>query len=171
MPRNEYATLNVSVHRTIETPEADELQELVEEWGMHTAMQESFWVVTYDSARNLRRVTEVARGGYRDVMVSVPTVLTAVLASGTDRFVVVHNHPSGNAKPTDMDMKLTHKIMDGANAAGLYFEDHVIIAPPHEFYSMTANGMIVPSEIKAPKAAARVKPSNMKMVLTCAELS
>jgi len=164
MPRNEYASLNVTVHRSIEAPSAHGVKELVEEWGMNTAMQESFWVITYDSGRNLRRVTEVARGGYRDVLVSISTVLTAVLASGTDRFMVVHNHPSGNVEPTTMDMALTKKIMAGANAAGLYFEDHVIIAPPDKWYSMTANGLIVPSIIKGTKAAVRVNPSNMKML-------
>lgn len=168
---NQYTTLELRVHRTVETPDNADLQTLLEEWGMNAAAQESFWVVTYDSSRNMRSVTEVARGSYRDVMVSIPSVMAAVHRSGADRFTAVHNHPSGNSRPTEMDMVLTGKIMDAANTNGLYFEDHVIVTPSNGYTSLVEEGLLVPSPglaMKVSEGAVKARrPRQTQYVIAC----
>lgn len=54
------------------------------------------------------------------VEVSSPAVPSAVLLSGTARFVVVHNYPSGSMAPTNLDMALTKAIMEACDMVGLY---------------------------------------------------
>lgn len=168
---NQYTTLELRVHRQVETPDSSDLKSLCEDWGMNAAAQESFWVVTYDSSRNMRTVTEVARGSYRDVMVSIPSVMAAVHRSGADRFIVVHNHPSGSPSPTEMDMVLTSKIMDAANINGLYFEDHVIVTPAGGYTSLVEEGMLVPAPglaVKAREGAVKAKRHrNLHLMVSC----
>lgn len=155
---NEYVTVELRVHRSVETPDGSGLQHLLEsEWGLQMNAQEVFWVVAYDAARNIRKVAEVARGSYNDVVVSISSLLSAVLVAGADRFEVVHNHPSGDVEPSEMDIQLTQKIMAGANACGLTFEDHVIIGPPNQWYSMLQNGVIVLSDRIAKDREARIR--------------
>lgn len=170
--KNEYATLEVRVHKVVELPVNAKLGDLCAEWGMDIGMQESFYVVTYDAGQNLRRVTDIARGSYHDVLVSVPTVITAVAMSGTDRFKIVHNHPSGDVTPSETDYKLTQTIMAAANAAGQYFEDHVIVGPGGAYHSMTEHGEIVPAYPKGgsqiakagTRVVAKIKPAAMKFI-------
>lgn len=133
------------------------IAEMVKAWGLTDSTQEKLWVVSYDAGRNLRIATEVARGGYNDVTVSIPALLTAVLMSGTDRFVVVHNHPGGDVSPTVQDVKLTKMILDAANVVGLSFEDHIIVAPPNEFYSMTQHALLKPNTRSEKEIQARAK--------------
>jgi DNA repair protein RadC len=133
------------------------IADLVKTWGLTDSAQERLWVVSYDAARNLRIVTEVARGGYNDVTVSIPALLTAVLMSGTDRFVIVHNHPAGDVTPTVQDLKLTKLVQGAADTVGLSFEDHIIVGPPNEYYSMNQHHLLVPSTLAQQTAAYRAQ--------------
>jgi len=55
--------------------------------------------------------------------------------------ILVHNHPSGNLKPSDADIKLTQKIKDGAKLLEIEIHDHLIISE-NGYYSMADDGMI-----------------------------
>ena len=43
------------------------------------------------------------------------------------RFILVHNHPSGDATPSIEDIQITNKIEEGAKLLELQFLDHIII--------------------------------------------
>ncbi len=122
-----------------------ELDDLLMEWGVTNSTQERMVVVTFDSVTNIRLVQEIAKGGYHDLTVPLPPLLTSVLLSGTDRFQIVHNHPSGDTSPTNLDVQLTSMVMSAANTVGLYFEDHLIVGPEAIPFSFVQNGMIVPA--------------------------
>ena len=146
-----YATVELNV--TGETKEL-RLPKLLIDLGLSTQTQECFWVLAYDAALNVRSVTEVARGSYSRVKVHLPAVYTAVLTAGTDRFMVAHNHPTGEVKPTQKDIDLTVAIMAGANAVGLFFEDHLIVTPKAGFFSFQQAGLLFPADYAAEQEAA-----------------
>lgn len=110
-------------------PETVELRSLFELWGLTSSTQESLWVIAFDNMEQLKTITEVARGGFHDVLVYPANILAAVLTAHTDRFYIAHNHPSGPVTPTEDDMHLTANVMAAANVAGLSFEDHIITGP------------------------------------------
>jgi DNA repair protein RadC len=143
MSVDRFATIELRIHK--EQPSVVDLEALLADWGLTNSTQERVWVVTYDSIEQVRTVQEVVIGGYHEVAVPLPPLLTAVLMAGTDRFRVVHNHPSGDTQPTMFDVEMVHLVMSAANAAGLYFEDSLIVGPNAPMYSFLANGLIVPA--------------------------
>lgn len=149
MVRTQFATVRLEIEK--EVPSIVDLPAILyEAGGLHDATQEIMWVVPYDSIMNLRTIVEVARGGYHSMDVPVPAVLSAVLLAGTDRFVIAHNHSTGNVAPTVLDVDLTRKIMNAANICGLYFEDHYVLGPNHEVFSFADEGMLlVAPQLKA----------------------
>lgn len=98
--------------------------------------QETFIVILLDVRQQCRGVAEVHRGGRSRVAVSVVDVMRVVVASGAEGFVVVHNHPTTNATPSDADKDLTKSIERAAKMfdGDLTFIDHVICGD-REFYS------------------------------------
>ena len=58
------------------------------------------------------------------------------LASG---IIAVHNHPSGNLRPSAEDDRLTDKIKEAAKLLDMRLLDHIIIAGD-DYYSYTDNG-------------------------------
>jgi len=42
--------------------------------------------------------------------------------------IMVHNHPSGDPKPSRADIEMTRKVKEAAAAVGLTLHDHVIVS-------------------------------------------
>jgi DNA repair protein RadC len=137
-----YATVHLTVER--EVPSAAALPEQLKLLGLSDQTQEALWVIAYDSIQGIRTVVEVARGNYHEMDVSIPAVLSVPLLAACDRFEIAHNHPSGDVSPTVLDVDLTKKVLAAANTCGLYFEDHIILAPSGDYYSFFENGLLGP---------------------------
>jgi DNA repair protein RadC len=89
--------------------------------------QEIFYVVGLDAHNGLRMVSEIARGQRDRVAVDVADVLRVVLMEGCKAFVVAHNHPAGDARPSAKDRELTVQLEKAAPAVGVIFLDHLVI--------------------------------------------
>ncbi len=55
--------------------------------------------------------------------------------------VVVHNHPSGDPKPSENDIELTRRLVRISKDLGLFFWDHIIIAS-EDCYSFLDQGLM-----------------------------
>lgn len=78
----------------------------------------------------------IAVGGVDSCMVSVAEVLKFTLLSNCPAVLLVHNHPSGNIKPSEEDRKITDQIKEAAAIVGLRFLDHVIVGDRRYGYSI-----------------------------------
>ncbi|WP_455716507.1 JAB domain-containing protein, partial [Anaerosporobacter sp.] len=67
-------------------------------------------------------------------------ILTHLLISGAQSFVIYHNHISGDTTPSNEDIVSTKRIRDAANLVGLNLADHIIIG--EGFCSMKEKGYI-----------------------------
>lgn len=55
--------------------------------------------------------------------------------------ILVHNHPSGNAKPSNSDIDLTTKIVNACSTVNVTVHDHVIIGG-NDYYSFKSNMLL-----------------------------
>jgi DNA repair protein RadC len=122
--------------------------------GANRAAQETFWAIAYGPMLDVAAVFEVNRGDYLAVSLHLPALLAGVLISGTDRFVIAHNHPSNDPEPSKTDISLTREVMKAANDCGLYFEDHFILTPSGKYISLKSEGILVPAKTPYDIAAA-----------------
>ena len=90
--------------------------------------RERVLVLVCDAANRLRRTVVVAEGSIDRSLVSVREILNAVLRHDGRAFAVAHNHPSGDAEPSDADRRATVDIAAGAKTAGLRFLGHIVVA-------------------------------------------
>jgi DNA repair protein RadC len=116
--------------------------------SMRKETQETFVVVCCDVHGNLVGFTEVARGQVSRVAVDLEDVLGAVLAvrPRPTIYYVAHVHPSGKARPSEADEKLTEAIRRASAVAmpNVVFGDHIVVAggeSSREYYSF-AEGRI-----------------------------
>lgn len=77
-------------------------------------------------------------GGSDFSMMSSNEIFQQVLVSGTKKFVLIHNHPSGNPSPSKEDISVTKKIDEMAKSLEITFIDHIIIGE-NSFYSFSGN--------------------------------
>lgn len=55
-------------------------------------------------------------------------VIKKALELNASSLIMVHNHPSGDPKPSQADIEMTRKVKDAAAAVGLTLHDHVIVS-------------------------------------------
>lgn len=55
--------------------------------------------------------------------------------------ILVHNHPSGNSKPSNVDIDLTTQIISACKTINVTVHDHVIIGG-NEYYSFKSNMLL-----------------------------
>lgn len=96
--------------------------------GLQNRAEERFVVVILDRRLRLKDVVTVAVGGVGHASVPVAEVLQTVLRAGGAAFAVAHNHPGGTATPSDADRATTTALRNAAQACGLRFLDHLVVA-------------------------------------------
>ena len=95
------------------------------------ARRERLLVLICDSRNRLLRTVIVSEGSIDRSLVPVREILNAVLRHDGRAFALAHNHPSGNAEPSDEDKRATEDVAAGSKVAGLRFLGHVVVTDSH----------------------------------------
>lgn len=126
----------------VELPTPGRVARYLSRLGLSKSPQEIGWVLALSNKLDAYALIEVARGGNCRLAINKPSLFAAVLATGTDRFVFIHNHPGSDPEPSDDDIDMTQEIAEGADLLGLRFEDHYIVtADPASYSSLRAMGL------------------------------
>jgi DNA repair protein RadC len=108
--------------------------------------QEQVVCATVDSRLRHIGTTVVSMGTVNESSAHPREVLRPVITRGAYGFVLIHNHPSGDASPSAADQKITARIVEASHLMQVKFLDHVIIgrASPGRlpFYSFRSAGLI-----------------------------
>ncbi|MCL2561254.1 MAG: DNA repair protein RadC [Rikenellaceae bacterium] len=100
---------------------------------------EEFWVLYLSSANTVVGKECVSRGGISETVVDHRLVLKRAIETLASGMILVHNHPSGIAQPSDDDLILTRKIVDAAELLDISVLDHLIITSG-DCYSFRGGG-------------------------------
>lgn len=92
------------------------------------ATRERVVVVVANTALRVLAVERVSEGGIDSALFPVREILVAVLRNDGRAFAIAHNHPSGDPSPSAEDRATTVCVRRAAEAVGLRFLDHVIVA-------------------------------------------
>lgn len=109
--------------RLIKTPE-DVVALLRDLRGLR---QEQLVVVCLGARGRVLRTERLASGGLSGVALRAADVFGPALKEGAHSIVLAHNHPSGDAEPSEEDIRLTKTIFRTGKLLGIRLLDHVII--------------------------------------------
>lgn len=115
---------------------------IYEEEGVADLEVESFWVVALDSGRHLVSITRVAQGDLGRVDVVIRDVFVPLVRARAAAAYIAHNHPSGDPRWSDSDVRLTQRVVACGQRLGIEIVDHLIIAPTGAFVSMEQEGIL-----------------------------
>lgn len=68
-------------------------------------------------------------------------IVKRALELGASGMILVHNHPSGDVKPSKADIDVTKQVVNAAQALSLLVHDHLIIGRKGH-YSFKGNGLL-----------------------------
>ena len=77
----------------------------------------------------------ISRGDQSRLVISEREILRHVITSGASKFILIHNHTSGNSEPSKEDWNTLSHLQMSATKLGLKMEDFIILGD-HAFYSL-----------------------------------
>lgn len=102
---------------------------------------EESWAMLLNNNARILHLSHLSTGGLAETTVDVRMLLKEALLHDATCFILVHNHPSGNMRPSRYDEELTQRLNRAAQAINLRMIDHVIVTEG-DYYSFAENGKI-----------------------------
>lgn len=102
---------------------------------------EEVWVLYLNQANTLIKKKRVSVGGLSAAHVDIRLILKEAFLCNATSLILVHNHPSGNVKPSSNDDRLTHTILEASRLMQIKCLDHVIVGKG-SCYSYVEEGKI-----------------------------
>ena len=84
---------------------------------------------------------KISQGGVCNTQVDIRLVAKYAIDSLATSVIFVHNHPSGNAKPSIEDKKISEKLKDALRLFDIRLLDSIIITE-NDYYSMADEGLM-----------------------------
>ena len=110
----------------------------------HTTIEfvEEFKLLLLNRSNKILGIAELFKGGTSGTVVDQKIIYQYALKSNSSQIILAHNHPSGNLKPSDADIKITKKIKDGGLLLSIQLLDHLIVTPDETYFSFADEGLI-----------------------------
>jgi DNA repair protein RadC len=102
---------------------------------------ESVFLILLDRKGETIGWVKLSQGGLTSSIIDIKILLKYVIDSMASSFILCHNHPSGNMKPSSSDISITNKIRDAAKLLDCSLHDHLIISDS-EYISLAEEGLI-----------------------------
>jgi len=103
--------------------------------------KEHLFVLVLSLNQKLLAVELVAIGSLNVVNASPREIFSPVLVKGGYFYILVHNHPDGEAKPSAEDIAFTKRIQEAGKLLGLELLDHIILGRDG-YFSFRENKLI-----------------------------
>jgi DNA repair protein RadC len=88
---------------------------------------EEFWIMLIGRSSKVIAKELVSKGGLSGTVADPKIIYHMALQHQASAIIMVHNHPSGNLKPSREDLALTKKIADAGRMLDINVLDHLII--------------------------------------------
>ena len=102
---------------------------------------EHFDILLLNQANRMIKRVNISTGGIDQTTVDVRVIMKHCLVNEATQVACVHNHPSGNIKPSTEDIKITNKIKTAGDMLNIRMIDHIIMGDDN-YYSFHDNGLI-----------------------------
>lgn len=96
--------------------------------GLADAHTERFRILFLDVRNTLIADEEQQRGTVNHTPVYPREVVKRALELSASAIILVHNHPSGTATPSQADIEMTRTIREAARGVNITLHDHIIVA-------------------------------------------
>ena len=102
---------------------------------------EEFWVFLLNRSQKIISKHKIGQGGVSGTTVDIRIIMKLTIDKLASSIILCHNHPSGNMKPSEVDISLTKKIKQACEILDVGILDHIIVCDD-KFYSFADEKML-----------------------------
>ena len=98
-------------------------------------------VVCLDAKGEFIGEKELSAGSVNSAMISPREIFMEAMKKEAVNIILIHNHPSGDPKPSMADMELTMSVKEMGEMMGIPLLDHIIIGD-NKYTSFKEQGLL-----------------------------
>ncbi|MCD6112506.1 MAG: DNA repair protein RadC [Bacteroidales bacterium] len=102
---------------------------------------EQFWILLLNNSNKILKKENISMGGLTSTIVDPKKIYKKALENNAASIILCHNHPSGNVKPSEADIKLTKKLREAGKLMDLPILDHIIVGIEN-YFSFADEGIL-----------------------------
>lgn len=102
---------------------------------------EEFWVLCLNRANQLIKAESISSGGFSGTVADPKVIFKKALDNNSSSVILVHNHPSGNLKPSSADVKITQQLKEAGVVLEIPVLDHLIFTDK-DYFSFADEGIL-----------------------------
>ncbi len=102
---------------------------------------ESFYIILLSRANKIIKSVLIGEGGTAGTLVDPKRIFKTALDNNANSIILCHNHPSGNIKPSEQDIRLTRKLKKLGDMMEVGILDHIIVGD-NKYYSFADENMM-----------------------------
>ena len=104
--------------------------------------QEEFYVIYLDNKKKYIDKKKLFMGSINSSVTHPREIFKYAYLLSSSYIICIHNHPSGDATPSNEDIVVTEHIRDIGNIHGIYLVDHIIVGD-NNYYSFYEDNNIL----------------------------
>lgn len=108
---------------------------------LHEQSEEYLYMVCMNVKNVITSVFELSHGNVNSSIVGVREMFQKALLANAVSIIVMHNHPSGDPKPSREDVEVTKRMVEAGKIIGVEVLDHIIVGDT-SFSSLKEKGYI-----------------------------
>lgn len=89
--------------------------------------KEHFKIAILDTKNQILGIENISVGTLNASIVHPRDVFKIAIKRNANSIILIHNHPSGDVTPSNEDISITNRLVDGGNLVGIKVLDHIII--------------------------------------------
>lgn len=97
--------------------------------------REYFCIVNLQADLRPINMNVISVGALDEALAHPREIMKSAILSNANSMMLIHNHPSGNVNPSEVDIKMTQRLQEVGTLMGITLLDHIITGRGQEFYS------------------------------------
>ena len=94
---------------------------------MNEESEEYMYMICMNTKNKIIGVFEISHGNVNSSIVGVREVFQKALLANAVSIILMHNHPSGDPKPSREDINVTTRLVEAGKILGIQVLDHIIV--------------------------------------------
>jgi len=102
---------------------------------------EEFWIMLLNRGNKILKSICISQGGLSGTVADPKKIFKMALEQYASSMILCHNHPSGNIRPSESDIRLTQKLKKAGSFLDLPVIDHIIVGED-SYFSFADEGLL-----------------------------
>jgi DNA repair protein RadC len=84
-------------------------------------------IIILDNKNIIKKILTIAVGNEKNITANIKQILSEPVKMQAPKIILIHNHPSGDPKPSNLDIEFTKRLAESAKLLDIDLLDHIII--------------------------------------------